>query len=51
MLFKDGYSREDEIQADKDAVLFCALSGYEPSGLVKYFERLNAPKGKEYRGT
>ncbi len=46
MLFKDGYKREDETQADKDAVLFCALSGYEPSGLVKYFERLNAQKGK-----
>jgi beta-barrel assembly-enhancing protease len=45
-LFKDGYKRDDEIQADKDAVLFCALSGYEPTGLVKYFERLNAVKGK-----
>lgn len=46
MLFKEGYKREDEIQADKDAALFCALSGYEPTGLVKYFERLNAAKGK-----
>jgi predicted Zn-dependent protease len=45
-LFKDGYKREDETRADKDAVLFCALSGYEPSGLVKYFDRLNAAKGK-----
>lgn len=46
MLFKDGYKREDETQADKDAVLLCALAGYEPTGLVKYFERLNAAKGK-----
>ncbi len=46
MLFKDGYKRVDETQADKDAVMFCALSGYEPMGLVKYFERLNAVKGK-----
>jgi predicted Zn-dependent protease len=46
ILFKDGYKREDETQADRDAVLFCALSGYEPTGLVKYFERLNALKGK-----
>jgi predicted Zn-dependent protease len=45
-LFKDGYKREDERQADKDAVLFCGLSGYEPSGLVKYFERINAARGK-----
>jgi len=46
MLFKDGYKREDETQADKDAVIFCALSGYEPTGLARYFERLNAIKGK-----
>lgn len=46
MLFKDGYKREDEVQADKDAVVFCALAGYDPSGLVKYFERINAVKGK-----
>lgn len=46
VLFKDGYKREDEIQADRDAVLFCALSGYEPAGLVTYFDRLNALKGK-----
>jgi len=46
MLFKDGYKREDETQADADAVMFCALSGDDPMGLVKYFERLNAVKGK-----
>ena len=45
-LFKDGYKREDEVQADKDAVMFCALSGDEPMGLVKYFWRLNALNGK-----
>lgn len=46
MLFKSGYKREDEVQADKGAVLLCALTGYDPSGLVKYFERLSAAKGK-----
>jgi predicted Zn-dependent protease len=46
-LFKDGYKREDETQADRDAVMFCALSGYEPNGLAKYFELLNALKGKQ----
>jgi predicted Zn-dependent protease len=46
ILFKDGYKREDEVQADRDAVMFCALSGYEPAGLVKYFGRLKAIKGK-----
>lgn len=46
MLFKNGYGREDEIQADKGAVLLCALSGYDPSGLVRYFERIGPVKGK-----
>jgi predicted Zn-dependent protease len=46
-LFKNGYKREDEMQADKDAVMFCALSGYDPKGLVRYFDRLAALKGKQ----
>lgn len=44
-LFKNGYKREDETQADRDAVLFCALAGYEPTGLARYFERISALKG------
>jgi predicted Zn-dependent protease len=47
MLFINGYKREDEAQADRDAVLFCALSGYEPTGLVRYFERIGSVKGKQ----
>ncbi len=47
ILFKNGYKREDEIQADKDSVMFCALSGYEPTGLVHYFERIKNLKGKQ----
>lgn len=46
MLFKTGYHREDEVQSDRDAMLFCTLSGYDPAGLVRYFERLNTLKGK-----
>lgn len=46
MLFTTGYKREDEVQSDRDAMLFCTLSGYDPAGLVRYFERLNAIKGK-----
>jgi predicted Zn-dependent protease len=47
ILFKNGYKREDETQADRDSVMFCALSGYDPSGLVHYFERINSLKGKQ----
>jgi predicted Zn-dependent protease len=46
ILFKTGYKREDEVQADKGAVSLCAIVGYEPAGLIRYFERINASKGK-----
>ena len=46
ILFKTGYKRDDEVQADRDALLFCALAGYDPAGLVRYFERLGAAKGR-----
>ena len=46
IIFKDGYKREDEMQADKTAVTICALSGYEASGLAKYLDRTRAMKEK-----
>ena len=46
LLFKDGYGKADEIQADQGAVLLSALSGYDPSGLIKYFDRISMIKGK-----
>ncbi len=46
MLFKTGYKREDEVQADKGAVTLCAVAGYDPGGLVRYFQRINTAKGK-----
>ena len=45
-LFTTGYKREDEIQADKGSVMQCAVAGYDPAGLIRYFERLNTAKGK-----
>lgn len=46
MLFETGYKRDDEIQADRSAVLLCTVTGYDPAGLVKYFERLRSAKVK-----
>lgn len=46
ILFKDGYKRDDEVQADKDSVLFATVAGYDPSALIRYFERLGTMKGK-----
>ncbi len=45
-LFKDGYKREDEAQADKTAVVISSLTGYDASGLARYLERISAVKGK-----
>ncbi|MDH4161685.1 MAG: M48 family metalloprotease [Nitrospirota bacterium] len=46
ILFKDGYKREDEIQADRDSILYSTVANYDASALIRYFERLNAVKGK-----
>lgn len=47
MLFKDGYKRADETEADRNAVILCALTGYDPAGLGRYLERISAAKGKK----
>ena len=44
MIFKNGYKREDELQADKSAVTISALSGYNSIGLAKYLDRIGAIK-------
>jgi predicted Zn-dependent protease len=46
ILFKDGYKRSDEAEADRNAVMITALSGYEPSALSNYLERLKKIKGQ-----
>ena len=46
-LFRTGYKREDESSADRGAVSLSAVAGYDPAGLVRYFERINAVKGSK----
>jgi beta-barrel assembly-enhancing protease len=47
ILLRDGYKRHDEIQADMDALLFCAMAGYEPEGLMRFVKRLDGLKGNQ----
>jgi predicted Zn-dependent protease len=47
ILIKDGYRREDETQADGGAVMLCAVTGYDPSALVRYFDRISIAKGSQ----
>ena len=46
MIFKDGYKRADEMQADKTAIIVSALSGYDPESLARYLERISTLKEK-----
>jgi len=46
MIFKDEYKRGDELQADKSAVILCALNGYDASALARYLERARTIKGE-----
>jgi predicted Zn-dependent protease len=51
ILLRDGYKKEDEMQADASAVLLCAISGYDPSGLVTFLDKVGKVKsgvGKTY---
>lgn len=51
MLLRDGYKKDDEMQADASAVLLCAFSGYDPSGLVTFLDKISKVKsgvGKTY---
>jgi beta-barrel assembly-enhancing protease len=46
LIFKDEYKREDELQADKTGASICALSGYDPTGLSRYLNRIKPVKEK-----
>ncbi len=51
LILRDGYKKEDEMQADAGAVLLCAFSGYDPSGLVTFLDKIGKIKdgvGKTY---
>lgn len=45
LILRDGYKKEDEMQADASAVLLCAFSGYDPSGLVTFLDKIGKIKG------
>ena len=51
IILRDGYKKEDEMQADSSAAVLCAFSGYDPSGLVTFLDKVGKIKndvGKTY---
>ncbi len=49
LIYKDGYKKEDELQADISAVTITTLSGYDPSALFRYLSRIKPLKEKTPR--
>ncbi len=46
ILFKNGYKQADELIDDKSALYYAAFAGYDPQGIVRYFERIKSMKGR-----
>ena len=44
------YSRDNEREADRYGVDFCIKSGYNPYGMVSFFEKLQKLEGNEDSG-
>jgi Putative Zn-dependent protease, contains TPR repeats len=40
------YSRDDEFEADKKAVQYMQRTGYDPRGMIRFFEKLQSIEGK-----
>ncbi len=45
-----GYSRKDEFEADRVGTEYLMQAGYDPNGMVRFFQKLRAREGKESRG-
>jgi len=41
------YSREDETQADEYGARYSAQAGYDPHGIIQFFEKLKAMEGNQ----
>lgn len=46
LIFKDGYKKEDELQADRTSIAISTLTGYDPAGLARYLSRIKPIKEK-----
>ncbi|MBI3615736.1 MAG: M48 family metalloprotease [Candidatus Omnitrophica bacterium] len=46
-LFSNGFSRQDELQADRLGIRYAGKAGYDPRGMISFFEKIEAehPEG------
>ena len=40
-LFRNGFSRKDELEADRLAIRYAGRAGYDPKALISFFEKMN----------
>ncbi|MBI3948138.1 MAG: M48 family metalloprotease [Armatimonadetes bacterium] len=45
-----GYGRRDEFEADRVGAEYLIQAGFDPRGMVRFFEKLRAKEGKESKG-
>ncbi len=45
-----GYSRKEEYQADKLGVDFMTKAGYDPNGMLRFFDKLQKKEGGGSKG-
>lgn len=49
ILMERGYKKEDEKDADMSAVVYMALSGYDPAAMTSYFSRIAKARGDKMK--
>jgi len=46
-LFRNGYSRQDELQADRLGIRYAYEAGFDPNGMVSFFEKMLAKQPED----
>ena len=46
-LFRNGYSRQDELEADRLGIRYTLRAGYDPEGMITFFEKMLAEEPED----
>ena len=46
-LFRNGYSRQDELEADRLGIRYILRAGYDPQGMITFFEKMLAEEPED----
>ena len=48
-LFSNGFSRRDELEADRLGIRYASRAGYDPEGMVTFFEKMQEEERDDWR--